>query len=150
MEQEQAERKKEIKTLKEEFKVTIQQLESMQDELRKKDAIIKDQARQLLDKQELEEEFDNSRREFKTQREELKHLKRKYQEAENDIAVKAIELKELKQRKSQMESDLKQENDLITEELNFASKEARVTKDELRITLKKLDSVEEELAIRCL
>ena len=142
------ERKAEVKTLKEEFKITILQMESMQDDISKKDSIIKEQARQLVDKQEVEKELEELRKETRTQREELKTLRRRHGEAENDIAVKSLEVKDLKQKKSQVEGNLKQENELLTEELNYVSKEARVTKDELRITLKKLDSVEEELAVK--
>ena len=51
----------------------------------------------------------------------------------------------MKQKKQHTEADLKQEISILNDELSYLGKQYKVTKDELKITLRKLDNLEEEL-----
>ncbi len=56
-------------------------------------------------------------------------MARKYDNIEEELAIKSIELKDFKQKKMSVEVELKQEQDLLNNEVAYLSKDLKVTKD---------------------
>ena len=98
--------------------------------------------------EEIETELYKSNKVNKALREELRTASRRYEELEEETAIKSLEVKDLKQKKLSNETELKEEVFILNEELSNLSKELRVTKDTLKVNIRKLDSLEDELAIK--